>query len=446
MNHQRRLIAAMLVSFAAIAFISLVDMQREFEASVEALSEEQAALATAVGADFEERLAMLEEAGAPPPRDPDIPGLLGGATRLEERTMRMLLVARPHQEGVLTTDGRLIVAKELQAAIDAGATSVVLSSEVAARFGMPKRAAVAGISRIESREGPWSIVVLASGERLRELERQDQLRFFLGLGLGAGLVGGFGGIALRQQRRKLEVARELEVSALERDRDRQLARADKLATIAALSGGIAHELATPLSIIMARVEQVLPHVEGQPKAVAALNVVMEQVHRIQRVMRGFLGLARGDAPALVRTPPQAIVDSAVSLVEHRFHKAGVNLRVEVAPDLAAIACDPPLLEQALVNLLLNACDASARDSDVVVRVSQAGERVSFVVEDEGEGVTPEAAARSREPFFTTKPRGRGTGLGLAIAQEIASHHGGRLTLENRTDRPGARATIDVAST
>src|SRR5690606_36386688 len=126
------------VSFAVIAFISLLDMQGEFEASIEALSEEQAALATAVGADFEERLAMLEQAGAPPPSDPDIPGLLGGATRLEERTMRMLLVGRPRKAGVLTTDGRLIVANELQTAINAGATSVVLLSEVAERFGMPK--------------------------------------------------------------------------------------------------------------------------------------------------------------------------------------------------------------------------------------------------------------------------------------------------------------------
>src|SRR5690606_18477916 len=159
------------------------------------------------------------------------------------------------------------------------------------------------------------------------------------------VVATFGGIALRQQRRQLDVARELEVSALERDRDRLLARADKMATVAAISSGIAHEVATPLGIIVGRIEQVEGAVKDDPRATAALAAVAEQVHRIQRVMTGFLALARGDAPSLVNATPEGVANAAIGLVRHRFNEAGVTLDVTIEPDLPSIACDPPLFEQ-----------------------------------------------------------------------------------------------------
>jgi len=93
--------------------------------------------------------------------------------------------------------------------------------------------------------------------------------------------------------------------------------------------------------------------------------------------------------------------------------------------------DPRLLEQALVNLLLNACDASASpgaEGDVVVVVSarQDDGEIEIAVEDRGPGISEEDVGRALEPFFTNKAREGGTGLGLAIAQEIVANHRGRL--------------------
>lgn len=439
---ERWLLAAMLITVSAVALAMFVDETREFDSSVEALQLEQSALATAVAADFEARLAAYEE-------DQDgladsatvIPRLLGGAIALEQPRSRIFLLARPGRAGLLSTSGRSVRSALLERALRDEATGIQLPRSEAARLGLPQRVAVAGISRVRSARGPWRVIVLASAERLRARERHAQLRFLLGVGVATLLVTGFGGLALRQQRHRLEAARELAVAALERDRERLLAKTDKMATLAALSSGIAHEVATPLGTITARVEQVLPAVADNVRATAALRVVLDQVERIQRVIRGVLGLSRGEPPAREQAHAEAIARAALSMVQHRLGEAGVSSELLLAGELPAISCERTLLEQALANLLLNACDASRRGSRVRLRVELQQELLAFVVEDEGEGIPAETAERARDPFFTTKPSGHGTGLGLAIAQEIVSSHGGSLSLETREAPRGTRATI-----
>jgi signal transduction histidine kinase len=207
----------------------------------------------------------------------------------------------------------------------------------------------------------------------------------------------------------------------------------------ALATGIAHEVSTPLGVIMGRAEQLLPKVAGDDRAKRALDVILEQAERIGQVVRGFLRLARGGTPSLERTEPAVLAKKAIELVAHRFEKARVTLTSEVAPNVPMVACEPRLFEQALVNLLLNACDACAPEGNVELRVQGDEARVAFVVVDDGAGIAPEDVARATEPFFTTKPPGEGSGLGLAIATEIAKHHHGKLTLGPRATS-GARAS------
>jgi signal transduction histidine kinase len=121
----------------------------------------------------------------------------------------------------------------------------------------------------------------------------------------------------------------------------------------------------------------------------------------------------------------------------------VRLEADIPSGLPAIACDPRLLEQALVNLLLNACDACAANGLVVLHARGDSERVAFVVTDDGDGITAESAARVFEPFFATRGPGQGPGLGLAIANEIVKHHRGTLTLEPRPRVKGTRACIEI---
>src|SRR5690606_7505464 len=108
--------------------------------------------------------------------------------------------------------------------------------------------------------------------------------------------------------------------------------------------------------------------------------------------------------------------------------------------LPTVAGDLRLLEHAVVNLLLNACEASAGGAAVRLDVRAAVAGVELVVEDRGAGIRAEDAARATEPFFTTKPEG--SGLGLAIAHEIVSIHRGALSLEPR-EGGGTRARVHL---
>jgi two-component system NtrC family sensor kinase len=129
-------------------------------------------------------------------------------------------------------------------------------------------------------------------------------------------------------------------------------------------------------------------------------------------------------------------------VQHRFVRADVTLEPHLDASLPEIRCEPLLFKHALINLLLNACDASPAKSTVHIDICADHAEIAFVVTDEGEGIAPQYITRVTEPFFTTKAEGQGTGLGLAIANEIAKSHRGTLDLAHRSPR-GTRACIRI---
>jgi signal transduction histidine kinase len=141
---------------------------------------------------------------------------------------------------------------------------------------------------------------------MRNREDHEGWRLGLTVLVVAALVTGFGGLAQRRQRRELELQRQVAVSALQREREALLAKADKMAALAALSTGIAHELGTPLGVIVGRVEQALARSKHDERLENALGIVLEQVSRIQAIVRGCLALARGDSPHLVQMAPVPI--------------------------------------------------------------------------------------------------------------------------------------------
>jgi signal transduction histidine kinase len=191
-----------------------------------------------------------------------------------------------------------------------------------------------------------------------------------------------------------------------------------------------------------RAEQLLARANGDERLAKGAQTIIDQAGNVERVVRGLLGLARGAPIALQEVSPRELVREASALVAHRFTRANVHLAPAVGDDLPAVRCEPLLFKHALVNLLLNACDASPAGSTVRLDVQADSGEVAFVVTDEGHGITAEDAARAAEPFFTTKPVGQGTGLGLAIANEIASTHRGTLAIAPRQPR-GTRASITI---
>jgi signal transduction histidine kinase len=357
--------------------------------------------------------------------------------------------------GLATSSGSVMRLPRLEAALDATpcfvdstttrtACTLELSHEESLQLGLPPRMGMAGLAAFLARdETQCEVAVVATAERERDRERHAAASLILSFLVSSGLVLALGTLALRKLRRELALAAEIALADAVRVRDDRLVRADKLATMGALATGIAHEVATPLGVIVGRAEQLASRVSGDDRAERSVAAILEQASRIEQVIRAFFKLARGDAPSLERTEPRELTRAAVDLVLHRFTEGAVTVSALADDSVPLVACNRRLIEQALVNLLLNACDACSPGESVTLEVRFTEGQVAFVVTDEGAGITPDAAARATEPFFTTKPEGKGTGLGLAITREIVEHHRGTLTVAPRVGFRGTVARITL---
>src|SRR5208283_5415916 len=135
------------------------------------------------------------------------------------------------------------------------------------------------------------------------------------------------------------------------------------------------------------------------------QAILKQADRIQHIARRFLDMARGRPPSMELADPAGVARAAVAAVDHRFARARVELAADIPATLPLVQCDRDLLEHAVVNLLLNACEACDPDGHVSLTARSDAGQVAFVVVDDGPGISPEAAARAAEPFFTTKAKG-----------------------------------------
>jgi signal transduction histidine kinase len=478
----------MLVAIAVVTGLAWWDEQREAEAALHDLETEQSILAASLAGSLRAHLTTLERdavlvgehgpggvenryspiavRSASEPRtslsDPsrlllsipisdgrvvDLGARPGDLVDRDQRIVRpgelMLLLALPNQTAFHAMDGRVTSSPVLRDAFDRGAEAVRLTRPEAAQIGLPARTSMAGLARVDGGDlGRWGVVAVASAARERDREKRAMWRLVLGVLVASSLVLAFGGAALRRQRKELELQRELAIAEVQRERDEELLRAERVATMGTFAMGIAHEVATPLGVIVGRAEQLIGRVGSDERAVRGARTILEQADRIQHIVRRFLDMARGGPPALERVDPASVVRAAAHAVEHRFAKAQVSLETDIPPSMPAIQCDRDLLEQAIVNLLLNACGACTAGGHVKVSARSDAAQIAFVVTDDGAGIREEDARRASEPFFTTKAPGSGTGLGLAIATEIVKSHRGRLTIAPNTGK-GTRACIEV---
>lgn len=482
------LVAWMLLAIGGVTGLAWWDSQRESEAILQDVGNEQSMLASTMAVDLLAHLATVQRdalligehgpswatgryssvavrrQGAPRAIDADptrlvasipIPDgqivdvavsasdLLGERPPAQRAGELLVLLSPPDETSFYSVDGRVLASSLLRDAMDRHLPTARLTRSAAADMGLLARTAMAGLARVDAGPlGRWGVAAVGTAARQRDRESRAFWRFVLGVAVVTGLVLGFGGIALRNQRKELEAQQQLRVAEMERERDDRLGRAERIATMGTFAMGVVHEVSTPLGVIVGRAEQLRGRVGQDERGVHAAEAIMEQVDRIQVVIRRFLDMARGGPPSLVRTNPGEVIRSAVETVDHRFAKAHVALSTDVPNDVRDVLCDRALLEQALVNLLLNACDACTPGGHVQVSTRSDTEQVAFVVTDDGPGIQPEVAARAKDPFFTTKPAGAGTGLGLAIASEIAKSHRGELTIAPQAER-GTRACIDI---
>jgi two-component system, NtrC family, sensor kinase len=251
----------------------------------------------------------------------------------------------------------------------------------------------------------------------------------------------------------------------------QLRHADRLATVGKLASGIAHELGTPLGVALVRANMIAGNPSSVPETREAARIIGEQIDRITRIVRQLMDFARGRGASppgsLSRRATELgpIARRAIAMLTPLADKRNVTVDLVIGDDAPEPAVNPEQIEQALVNLLVNAIHASERPGNIVVTVA-AGKtdppadvtppvhlgadqpRYALIsVKDEGVGIAPEVLPRIFEPFFTTKHVGEGTGLGLSVAYGIVREHGGWIEVTSELNKGSCFSIylpIDVA--
>jgi len=226
-------------------------------------------------------------------------------------------------------------------------------------------------------------------------------------------------------------------------RTRELVRAARYADLGVLAAGVAHEINNPLATIATCAEGLQRRIErgtlDRKDQDEYLRTITSEAYRARDITQRLLALARQDAAPAARVELRPLLQELQRVTKHQLERQRVTIAVEAAPDLAVLGDSGELL-QALVNLVLNARDASPAGKRVRITAARHEDAVVIDVDDEGPGVPPELMERIFEPFFTTKGPGEGTGLGLPLVAAIVENHGGSIIV-SRSPQGGARFRV-----
>ena len=221
----------------------------------------------------------------------------------------------------------------------------------------------------------------------------------------------------------------------------KLLQTDRLASLGQLSASVAHEINNPLSgvlnlsMLMQRIlkDDGIPR-ERIPEYRKYLSQVVNETSRVGRIVSDLLAFSRRSKPQTTMADLNSIIRTTVSLVSHKLSLANVTVQESLQEDLPALRCDGSQIQQVVMNLVMNAAEATSIREGGAVRISTrvSGDRSSIVMEvqDDGEGIPPENLVKIFDPFFTTKGEGKGVGLGLAVVYGVINAHGGDIEVES----------------
>jgi len=219
--------------------------------------------------------------------------------------------------------------------------------------------------------------------------------------------------------------------------EEQLRRHERLSTLGLLSAEIAHEIRNPLTAMKMLFHSLNLHFPAADPRARDVEIVGEKMDHLNRIVDQLLNVARANEPSFAAVNVNEMLDDVLLLVRHRLNQQGIALRRQFADGLPLSRADRGQIEQACLNLILNAADAMPKGGSLTVRTSS--ETPSFVVvtfTDTGVGMSVNQRDRLFEPLLTSKPQG--TGLGLAMVQRIVEAHNGRIEVDSA---PGKGATF-----
>ncbi len=221
--------------------------------------------------------------------------------------------------------------------------------------------------------------------------------------------------------------------------NREKSRMERLSALGEMATTVAHETKNPLNSIRLATSYLKKNFEGEILT-EFLSIIEEEVMRLNDMTTSFLGFSK-PAPLRLKTCDlNAIVKSTVALIRQEATDRNIEVIVLVDEHIPPVQCDYARMKQALLNLLINAMDASREGDAITITTEASGAVLKISVQDTGKGIPPEDVEKIFKPFYTTKTRG--SGLGLAIVDRIAKEHGGRIEVDSEPER-GATFTMEL---
>ena len=220
-----------------------------------------------------------------------------------------------------------------------------------------------------------------------------------------------------------------DISELKRYQE-QLVQSVKMEQLGKLAGGMAHEINTPLAVILGYTQMLIEDLPQDSESHEFLKIIEKQAQICRRIVSDLLGFSRQMESQMEKMDLNRSIEEVLHLVRHPFKQHWVDIEASFDPNLPSVTGDLEKLKQVWINLFNNAFDAIGEDGTIWVstRLCPQGRRVLVTVADSGAGINPEDQARIFEPFFTTKAPGTGTGLGLSVTFGIIQDHLGKISV------------------
>ncbi len=217
----------------------------------------------------------------------------------------------------------------------------------------------------------------------------------------------------------------------------QLAQSEKLSSIGLLAAGVAHEVNTPLAVISSYTQMLTKQMSSDARFSPILQKITQQSFRASEIVNGLLNFSRTSGIERTCLDLNLLLRETVNLIDHQLKTGRVSIELDLDPDLHGVMANQGKVQQVLLNLLLNAKDATFGSPLAQVHISTLNldGRVLVRIRDTGSGIREEHLHRIFDPFFTTKtlPREgehKGTGLGLAVSYGIMQEHGGKICVQS----------------
>ncbi|MBC2744916.1 MAG: hypothetical protein HGJ93_18295 [Desulfosarcina sp.] len=221
----------------------------------------------------------------------------------------------------------------------------------------------------------------------------------------------------------------------------KLAQSQKMESVGQLVAGVAHEINTPLGIILGYVQLLIEEIEPGTQNYQDLQTVEKQAKICRKIVSDLLRFSRHTESTMKPLDVRESIKEVLAVVEHAYRLDRVSIVRRFAPELPMIVGDKDKIKQAVINLVNNAFDAISGEGVITVGAGYdpTSAEVVITVADTGAGIPPEKIDRIFDPFFTTKPVDKGTGLGLSVTFGIIQEHGGEIEVESPPPRESLAA-------